>query len=76
MKHILEKYRKRLSLIPAPGGNGCHPALLGAANLGVMAGLSADQIFRDIRENIPHGGRQVLAAAKRIPKMAIVVQLS
>ncbi len=55
---IAERYREKLTSIPAPGGNGCHPAILGAANLGVMAGLDPDAIFRDIRSSIPPGGRK------------------
>lgn len=56
---ILRKYRARLVSIPAPGGNGCHPALLAIANLGFIAGLSADKIFLDIWDHIPPGQRRV-----------------
>ena len=55
----LENYCKHLSQTPAPGGNGCHPALLGNANRGVMAGLSPEQIHSDIRNSIPPGSRKV-----------------
>lgn len=58
-KNHLKKYKERLSEIPAPGGNGCHPALLGVANHGVMAGLSREQIFNDLRQAIKPGGRYV-----------------
>jgi hypothetical protein len=56
---FLSKYRNRLSCIPTPGGNGCHPALLGTANLGILAGLAAEQIFSDIRSTIPGGTRRI-----------------
>ena len=52
-------YDNALHNIPAPGGNGCHTALLTAANLGIIAGLSPDAIFTDIRSNIPQGKRKV-----------------
>lgn len=53
-----EKYKSALAAIPQPG-MGCHTALLGAANSGIMAGLSDGQIFEDIREAIPAGVRRV-----------------
>jgi hypothetical protein len=59
MNSIEAKYRDRLATIPPPGGNGCHLDLLGIANLGVIAGLDADTIHRDIRVNIPAGKRRV-----------------
>jgi hypothetical protein len=67
---ILEKYRKALGEIPAPGGGGCHTSLLGAANLGIMAGLTDGQLLPDIRANIPQGKRnvpdnEITAAIKR-----------
>ncbi len=55
---ILRKYQSRLASIPAPG-DGCHPALLAIANLGLIAGLSAERMFLDIRNHIPNGQRQV-----------------
>lgn len=55
----LERYKKRLATIPAPGGNGCHIALLGCANLGVMAGLKPEKIHEDLRRGIPQGKRHV-----------------
>jgi hypothetical protein len=56
---ILRKYQSRLESIPAPGGNGCHTDIMGIANLGVIVGLSAERIFLDIRDHIPHGQRFV-----------------
>jgi len=57
--YFLTSYKKRLESIPAPGGNGCHSAILGVANYGVMAGLTPEQIYSDIRRAIPHGRRNV-----------------
>jgi hypothetical protein len=58
-KLILESsYRDRLQNIPPPGC-GCHTFLLSVANSGVIAGIEADQIFRDIRANIPEGTRAI-----------------
>ncbi|MGD0236947.1 MAG: hypothetical protein ABSC55_20740 [Syntrophorhabdales bacterium] len=56
---LLVRYQKRLETIPSPGGNGCHVALLAAANLGIMAGVSPGQIFSDLRAAIPTGKRFV-----------------
>jgi hypothetical protein len=47
---LLDRYRAKLATLPASGGGGCHPALLGVASLGVMAGMAAEDIFRDLRE--------------------------
>jgi len=44
--------------IPSPG-EGCHPALLGKANLGVLAGLTPDQVADYIRQSIPNGKRHI-----------------
>jgi len=55
---ILTKYQEKLSTIPPPGC-GCHPALLGVANLGIMAGLPEQKIFEDIRAAIPRGERRL-----------------
>ena len=52
------KYIDKLNSIPAPG-NGCHAALLGAANLGILDGVSAEEIFYHIRGSIPAGKRKV-----------------
>lgn len=54
MKQFLEACAK----IPAPG-QGCHPAILGAANYGIMAGLSDTEIFAGIRQAIKPGHRKV-----------------
>lgn len=55
----LKRYIEALRCIPPPGGNGCHQALLGAANLGIIAGLDPEQIHADIRQAIPPGRRCV-----------------
>lgn len=52
------RYQEALLDIPSPGC-GCHPSLLGVANSGVKAGLDSEQIFQDIRQNIPQGDRRV-----------------
>jgi hypothetical protein len=54
----MERYREKLATLPASGGGGCHPALLGAASLGVMCGIPASDIFRDLRQQV-HGERSV-----------------
>jgi len=56
---MLEKYNNSLHEIPAPGGAGCHAALLGIANYGVMAGLTDGQLLNDMRASIPQGTRKV-----------------
>ena len=55
----INRYFQALSTIPAPGGNGCHPALLSGANLGIFANLPPERIFNDLRQAIPPGGRRV-----------------
>jgi hypothetical protein len=57
-KKMFDKYQVALNNIPAPGG-GCHGALLGVANYGVMAGLEQQQIAADIRKHIPAGARMI-----------------
>ncbi len=52
------RYRQALRSLPAPG-TGCHAALLGCANLGVMAGLSDIEIASDIERSVPSGARRV-----------------
>jgi len=59
MNKVAEKYDEALRTIPAPGGAGCHVAILGVANLGIMAGLSDAQVVSDIRRSIPQGTRSV-----------------
>lgn len=54
-----ERYHEALRTFPTPGGGGAHPHELRVANLGVIAGLTADQIFSDIRNAIPSGSRKV-----------------
>lgn len=58
MRSIDEKYLNALSAIPAPGC-GCHAALLGVANLGIMAGRDDNTILSEIRNAIPAGKRKV-----------------
>ena len=62
MARLLDKrrtrYEERLQALPASGGGGCHPALLGCASMGVRAGIHADQICEDLRQCV-HGTRTV-----------------
>jgi len=55
---LIEKYETALRTIPAPG-TGCHGALLGVANLGIMAGVRERDLLADIRAAIPTKGRTV-----------------
>ena len=55
---LLARYREKLATLPASGGGGCHPALLGVASLGVMCGIPAGDIFQDLRQQV-HGDRNV-----------------
>lgn len=55
---IADRYHDSLQRIPAPG-TGCHPALLGVANLGIMAGQDPADIRDAIANAIPTGGRTV-----------------
>jgi hypothetical protein len=57
-ERLQKKYQAALRNIPAPG-RGCHPKLLGVANLGVNAGHDRQQIFDHIRASIPPGSRVV-----------------
>lgn len=52
-----QRYEAALEDIP-PTGYGCHPALLGVANLGVRAELTDQQIFDDLRATV-YGDRYV-----------------
>jgi len=52
------RYRNKLENIPRPG-TGCHPYLLGVANLGFLLGLTPEKVFSDIRHAIPPGSRRV-----------------
>ena len=58
MTTLQEKYTEKLNRLPAPG-TGCHPALLGAANVGAFAGIPAEETFADIRASIPRGKRKI-----------------
>lgn len=59
MNALLSRYQEALGHLPPPGGNGCHAKLLGAANLGVLAGRSDHELLHEIRMAIPPGGRHV-----------------
>ena len=54
MNIIESRYRDALHNIPAPG-EGCHPALLSVANLGVMAGIDPHELHDEIRKEIRAG---------------------
>jgi len=53
-----DKFFKKLQNIPAPG-QGCHPALLGVANVGALSKRPAHEVFAEIRASIPQGQRWV-----------------
>jgi hypothetical protein len=55
----LARYNSALSNFPTPGGGGAHAHELKVSNLGIMAGLSPETIFQDIRRAIPRGKRNV-----------------
>ncbi len=57
-ERLQKKFLTACLNIPA-SGRGCHPALLGAANLGRNAGYSPQQIFDHMRPAIPPGSRVV-----------------
>jgi hypothetical protein len=54
----LARYKEKLEALP-PTGTGYHPALLGVATLGVMSGLSEEEIFSDLREHTDERARRV-----------------
>lgn len=56
---LLTRYRESLQALPAPG-DGCHPALLSVANLGILSGKTPQKIHNDLRQFIPRGKRQIL----------------
>ena len=56
--NLLARYNDALRNMPSPGG-GCHAAILGIANMGVLSGLVPETIFQDIRRTIPSGKRKV-----------------
>lgn len=66
---LVERFHTAVVSLPAPGGGGCHAALLGAASKGVFAGLPDSEIHVAIRAGVPSGSRQVtdteIAAAIR-----------
>ena len=76
--NLTDKYKNALASIPPSGGGGCHTALLGVANLGIMIGATHQQIFLDIRQSIPQGGRtvpdrEIVDAIKRASRDVIPV---
>lgn len=54
----ISKYQKSLESLP-PTGRGLHPALLGAANYAVMAGVDGQKFLDDIREYVDESNRKV-----------------
>lgn len=56
---LLARYQEALRNIPFPGGGGCHTAILGVSNLGVIAGIPSESIFQDLRRSIPQGKRRI-----------------
>lgn len=54
----LRRFRNALEEIPPPGA-GCHPALLGVANLAKLAGLGQEDAVAEIYEAVPSGDREV-----------------
>lgn len=60
---VLDRYHNGLHTLPRPG-NGCHRALLGVANCGVMAGLTDGQIVADILAAIPMDGNRRVSEAE------------
>ncbi|HTX14748.1 MAG TPA: hypothetical protein VMD77_05585 [Candidatus Baltobacteraceae bacterium] len=55
---LIERYENALRNLPESGGGGCHQALLSAANIGRKAGVSPDEIARDLAAHV-HGSREV-----------------
>jgi len=53
-----EAFAEACRNLPPPGG-GCHAALLGAANYGILAGLSEADIFAELRRAVKPGSRTV-----------------
>ena len=58
-KNTERKKQKFLTALIPAAGQGCHPALLGVANLGVSAGLDDAEIFKHLRSKTPPGSRIV-----------------
>ena len=57
--NILARYQDVLRNMPSPG-SGCHTAILGISNLGVIAGIPLETIFQGIRQAVPSGTRRIL----------------
>ncbi len=53
------KYQDRLANPRAPGGGGCNLWIMSTAKLGTYAGVAPEQMFSDMRQVIPRGGRRV-----------------
>lgn len=53
------RYYERLLTINPPGSGLCHRDIMSLANHGILAGISAQRVFDDIRRAIPHGSRPV-----------------
>ena len=54
-----DRFAAALSALPCPGGNGYHPRLLGAANIGIRAGIPPAEVAAALRAHTPAGGRRV-----------------
>lgn len=54
----VDRYNDALNRIPAPG-DGCHTSLLSVANIGMLAGISPEKLFDDMRQAIPEGSRRI-----------------
>jgi hypothetical protein len=67
--NYVEKYIHALSALPPSGGGGCHTALLGVATRGILAGLTDERIFTDLRRHVrgerPVTGREISDAITR-----------
>ena len=55
---MLQRFEDACHTLPAPG-DGCHAAILGAANYGVLAGLADAEILAALRIAIKPGARRV-----------------
>ena len=53
------RFKVVLAEMPKPGSGKCHTSILGAANLGILAGFSPQDVFRAIRDSMPRGSRVV-----------------
>jgi len=50
-------YEALMENFPAPGGGGAHVAFFKAGAFGYKANVPENQIFADVRKNLPEGGR-------------------